>query len=109
MVTEVGALDQGLYPGMLAMHRLCAHQKLGSAQSLQIRIFMIAMQVPGGYEDAVCSLAKLERAIVSCPAAKARHKGPGCLVPAPPNGVDRVELELQLLSMIQVQSAPFLS
>ncbi|EIE22917.1 hypothetical protein COCSUDRAFT_64037 [Coccomyxa subellipsoidea C-169] len=60
-------------------------------------------QVPSGFEDAVCSLAKLERAIVSCPAAKARPKGPGGLVPPPPDGIDRVELELQLLSMLQVR------
>ncbi len=50
----------------------------------------------------MCSLAKLERAIVSCPAAKARPKGPGGLVPPPPDGIDRVEFELQLLSMLQV-------
>ncbi|BDA50340.1 probable peptidyl-prolyl cis-trans isomerase FKBP5 [Coccomyxa sp. Obi] len=60
-------------------------------------------QVPSGFEDAVCALAKLERAIVSCPAGKARRPEPGGLLPPPPDGTDRVEFELQLLSMIQVR------
>lgn len=60
------------------------------------------MQVPTGFEDGVCALAKLERAIVSCPAGKAQHSEPGGLLPPPPDGIDRVEFELQLLSMIQV-------
>lgn len=60
------------------------------------------LQIPQGLEDGVCALAKQERAIVSCPAAKARHAGPGSLVPPPPDGIDRVEFELQLLSMLQV-------
>lgn len=61
-----------------------------------------AVQVPSGFEEAVCSLAKLERAIVSCPAQKAQRPEPGVLLPPPPDGTDRVEFELQLLSMIQV-------
>ena len=65
-------------------------------------------QVPPGFEEAVCSLAKLERAIVSCPADKAGSVGAaGCsgrssLVPPPPEHADRVEFELHLLSMLQV-------
>ena len=66
------------------------------------------LQVPTSVTEAVCSLAKLERAIVSCPAEKAQSsgRGGGALVPAPPSNVDRVELELQLLSMLQVSPAP---
>jgi hypothetical protein len=65
------------------------------------------LQLPKGFEEAVCSLAKLERAIVSCPAGKARpgtDAGANSLLPAPPEGADRVEFELQLLSVIQVHS-----
>lgn len=62
------------------------------------------MQVPRGFEEAVCSLAKLERAIVSCPAGKAHS--PGSVLPPPPEGADRVEFELHLLSMIQVGRWP---
>ena len=66
------------------------------------------MQVPPGFEEAVCSLAKSERAIVSCPASKAQSSAPGrpCLLPPPPEHVDRVEFELELLSMLQACSAP---
>ena len=41
---------------------------------------------------------------MSCPAEKAQSSGLGAspLVPPPPGNVDRVELELQLLSMLQV-------
>ena len=59
------------------------------------------MQVPVGLEEGVCSLAKGERAYISCPASKARSAGAAALVPDPPMEADRVEYELELLSMIQ--------
>ena len=59
------------------------------------------MQVPVGLEEGVCSLAKGERAYISCPASKARSAGAAALVPDPPGEADRVEYELELLSMVQ--------
>ena len=56
-----------------------------------------------GFEEGVCSLAKGERAYISCPASRARLKDTGALLPDPPDGVDRVEYEVELLSMIQVR------
>ncbi len=50
----------------------------------------------------MCSLAKGERAYISCPASRARLKDSGAHLPDPPDGVDRVEYEVELLSMIQV-------
>ena len=50
----------------------------------------------------MCSLAKGERAYLSCPASRARLKDSAALLPDPPDGVDRVEYEVELLSMIQV-------
>jgi hypothetical protein len=60
-------------------------------------------RVPPGLEEGVGSLAKGERAFVSCPADSARG---GTLVPDPPPDVDRVEYELELVSMLQVRSSP---
>jgi FKBP-type peptidyl-prolyl cis-trans isomerase len=57
-------------------------------------------RVPAGLEEAVASLAKGERAIVSCPASLASG---GDLLPAPPSSIERVEFELELLSMLQVR------
>lgn len=56
-------------------------------------------RVPRGLEEAVGSLARGERSFVSCPADQASG---GELLPAPPAGVERVEFELELLSMLQV-------
>lgn len=50
----------------------------------------------------MCSIAKGEKAYLSCPASKARSQNPAALLPDPPDGVDRVEYEVELLSMIQV-------
>ena len=61
-----------------------------------------SVQVPPGFEEGVCSMAKGERAYVSCPASTARSKDTAALLPDPPDGVDRVEYEVELLSMIQV-------
>ena len=47
-------------------------------------------------------MAKGERAYISCPASTARLKDGAALLPDPPDGVDRVEYEVELLSMIQV-------
>ena len=97
--------------------------------------------MPRGVEDAVCTLARRERAVFSCPAALAGGAPPGdgvasggaedrgagagpggeqpgdagasggaggraggaFLVPPPPPGAERVELELHLLSMLQAR------
>ena len=64
----------------------------------------VLQQVPMGFEDGICSLAKGERAFISCPASKARSAGPPALLPDPPDGADRVEFEVELLEMIQVRS-----
>ena len=86
----------------------------------------VLLQAPPGLEEAVCALAKRERAIVSCPAALAGSGGTSggpdreanggaagpahepALVPPPPPDTDRVEFELHLLSMLQVLSASML-
>ncbi|CAK0786960.1 hypothetical protein CVIRNUC_010174 [Coccomyxa viridis] len=60
-------------------------------------------QVPVGFEDGICSLAKGERAFISCPVSKARSEGSHALLPDPPDGADRVEFEVELLRMIQVR------
>ena len=44
-------------------------------------------------------MTKDEIAVISCPR---EHAGGGTLLPDPP-GVDRVEFELQLLSLVQVK------
>ena len=67
-------------------------------------IAVVLRQVPVGFEDGICSLAKGERAFISCPASKARSEGPPALLPDPPDGADRVEFEVELLRMIQVRS-----
>ena len=56
-----------------------------------------------GFEEGICSLAKGERAFISCPASKARSQGSPALLPDPPDGADRVEFEVELLRMIQVR------
>lgn len=96
----------------------CARQRDGF-----LHLCLALLQAPPGLEEAVCALAKHERAIVSCPAALAGSKrtsgGPGreanggaagpahepALVPPPPPDTDRVEFDLHLLSMLQVLSA----
>ena len=88
-----------------------------------LHLCLALLQAPPGLEEAVCALAKRERAIVSCPATLARSGGAGggpgreanggaagparepALVPPPPPDTDRVEFELHLLSMLQVLSA----
>eukprot|EP00884_Botryococcus_braunii_P003072 jgi/Botrbrau1/12766/Bobra.0238s0005.1 len=57
-------------------------------------------RVPRGLEEAVGSLAKGERSCVSCPASLASG---GDLLPSPPSGIERVEFELELLSMLQIR------
>ena len=52
-----------------------------------------------GLEEALQSMAKGEKAVFSCPVEYARGS---TLLPEPPRVVDRVEFELQLLSLVQV-------
>ena len=66
------------------------------------------LQGPTGFEGGICSIAKGERAYISCPASKARSEGSAALLPDPPDGAERVEFEVELLSMIQVWRPPFL-
>jgi hypothetical protein len=63
-------------------------------------------RVPPGLEEGVGSLAKGERAFVSCPADSARG---GTLVPDPPADVDRVKYEMELVSMLQVRVSDIFS
>ena len=75
------------------------------AKSLRTSATKSALQqVPVGFEDGICSLAKGERAFISCPVSKARSEGSHALLPDPPDGADRVEFEVELLRMIQVRS-----
>ena len=76
-----------------------------------LRFTIGARSVGRHFEQAVCTLAKGERAIVSCPID---HTIPDdstavdtCTVgsmspPPPPAGIGRVEYELELLAMLQV-------
>lgn len=58
-------------------------------------------QVGSLLEEGIGAMAKSEHAMISC----AGEKGGG-LIPAPPQGVDRVEYEVELHSMIQVGASP---
>lgn len=51
-------------------------------------------------EEGVSAMAKTERAILSCPVEPEDLDDP--LLPQPPAGVDRVEYEVELHSMVQV-------
>lgn len=55
-----------------------------------------------GLEEGLMSMSKGEKAVLSCPRDCASG---GTLLPAPPDEADRVEFELQLLSLIQVRNA----
>jgi len=55
-------------------------------------------QIGGLLEEGISAMAKGEHAFISCPDDKG-----GKLIPQPPEGVDRVEYEVELHSMIQVR------
>jgi hypothetical protein len=54
-------------------------------------------QVGSLLEEGISAMAKSEHAIISCPSERVEG-----LIPLPPEGVDRVEYEVELHSMIQV-------
>ena len=59
----------------------------------------------GSYlEEGISSMAKAERAFVSCPIEAVQPIE--CLIPRPPQGIERVEYEVELHSMIQVNTSP---
>ena len=58
--------------------------------------------VSGYLEEGLSSMAKSEKAILSCPIEAGGAQGH--LLPPVPEGVDRVEYEVELHSMIQVLS-----
>lgn len=71
------------------------HNKLACCASLACRVRVLA-----GLEEGLSTMTKGEKAVISCPAEYAKGAS---LLPDPP-GVDRVEFELQLLSLVQVAS-----
>ncbi|KAK9805627.1 hypothetical protein WJX72_008874 [[Myrmecia] bisecta] len=71
-----------------------------TAPGAPLRWTMGSGQVPPGLEEGLSSVVKGERAIISVPAALAKG---GTLLPAPPDGAERVEYEVELLSMLQVR------
>ena len=55
-----------------------------------------------GLEHGICAVSRQERAFISLP-AQALQGGSGTSWPQPPAAVDRIELEVHLRSMVQVQ------
>ena len=57
-------------------------------------------------EEGISGMAKAERAFLSCPAETGGSSGGSSagLIPPPPAGVDRVEYEAELHSMVQVNA-----
>lgn len=66
----------------------------------RLKFTMGSGAVPSGLEEGLQSMAKGEKAVVSCPVEYARGS---TLLPEPPGAVDRIEFELQLLSLVQVR------
>lgn len=59
--------------------------------------------MPAALEAGIASMARQERAVISCSAEDAAPLQPQSLVPAPPADAERVEFEVELLSLTQVR------
>lgn len=64
-----------------------------------VLVHMAEADLHTGLEEGLSSMARGEKAVVSCPAEYARGSS---LLPDPPDQPDRVEFELHLLNLTQV-------